>query len=266
MNKATPALSGRNLKGLRILNTRSITQGIALNQAITAAKGVSIHLPAFSIEPTGDNWLRYLPDLSKIHQAIFISSNAVDHFCMGLQQQQLTWSNSIKTTSIGKASAAALEKWNIRVDNVPLIADSEHLVQVHSLQEVQNQTIVLVKGEAGRMEIENTLVARGAKVIPLVVYRRVLPQAEQKHIESLWHDDLVDIILFTSQQAMNNIFTLFGQDAHSWLCSKPCLVISERLAEEAAKLGLQTIIISQYDTILHTLEHYNQGQTHDNEQ
>ena len=107
------------------------------------------------------------------------------------------------------------------------------------------------------MDITKTLLARGANLISVNVYRSILPNTEQKFIHSLWHDDQVDIILFTSQQAMHNIFTLFGEAARVWLCSKPCLVISERLAEAAFTLGMRTIIVSRYDTILNTLEQYN---------
>ncbi len=86
-----------------------------------------------------------------------------------------------------------------------------------------------------------------------------MPKLNSGQLYSLWHNKAVDIILFTSQQAMHNIFTLFGEDAHAWLCSVPCLVISERLKNEAALLGIQTIIVSTPETILTTLYEFNQG-------
>lgn len=246
-----------NLRGLRILNTRPLERGQALHQAICDVGGVSIDLPALAIEPTANNWLKNLPNLENINQAIFISTNAVTHFYSTIEQQRLAWPTTIKTTAIGSTTAATLAKWQIPVDHVPSIADSEHLLQLNPLQQVKNQTILLVKGEGGRMDITKTLLARGANLISVSVYRSTLPNTEQKFIHSLWHDDQVDIILFTSQQAMQNIFTLFGEAAHAWLCNKPCLVISERLAKAAFILGMQTIIVSRYDTILNTLEHYN---------
>ncbi len=247
-----------SINGLRVLNTRPTEQGLSLHQAICDAGGVSIDLPALAIEPTTNNWLKNLPNLESIHQVIFISTNAVNYFYSTLEQQGLAWPATIQTTAIGKASAAALEKWRIRRDHVPSIADSEHLLQLNILQHVKNQTILLVKGEGGKMDISNTLLTRGAHLISLAVYRRTLPNTKQKRVHSLWHDDQVDIILFTSQQAMHNIFTLFGDAARYWLCGKPCLVISERLAEAAFTLGMRTILVSRYDTILKTLEHYNQ--------
>lgn len=254
------------LQGLCVLNTRPLEQGHILRHAICEAGGTCIDFPALAIEPISDDWLEILPNLADVHHAIFVSTNAVHYFYTKLKQEGLQWPATIQTTAIGKASAAALAKWNIRIDHVPSAADSEHLLQLDTLQEVGSQTILLIKGEGGRTEIANTLLQRGANLVSLDVYRRVLPSTAAQNFHSLWHDHVVDIILFTSQQSIHNLFVLLGENARTWLCRTPCLVISERLADEASRLGMQTIIISHYDTIISTLEHYNQGLAHDKQQ
>lgn len=244
------------LHGLRVLNTRPLEQSHALEQAIDAAGGVSISLPLLSIEPSTHDWFMNLPNLREIHQLIFISTNAVNYFYKTLELKNAAWPAGIQTIAIGKATANALAKWAIHTDKIPNTADSESLLELGLLQNIKHKTIVLVKGEGGRMDIENTLIKRGAHVIPLAVYRRALPQTENQKTGSLWQDDAVDIILFTSQQAMHNIFTLFETNAHSWLRNKPCLVISERLAHAASLLGIKNIMISRYDTVLNSLNDY----------
>lgn len=251
------------LQGLRVLNTRPLEQGGLLSQAIFEAGGTSINFPTIKIDALPGNWLESLPNLMNVNHAIFISTNAVNYFYSTLQQHGLNWPSSINTIAIGKASFTALQKWHIPVAQTPPIANSEHILQLDTLKTVRDQTILLIKGEGGRAEIPNTLIQRGAKLVSLDVYRRILPSVDQHSIHSLWHDNLLDIILFTSQQAIYNMFTLLGEDAHAWLCRTPCLVISERIAEAAAMMGMQTIIISRYDTILSTLEHYNKGLIHD---
>ena len=246
-----------NLCGLRILNTRPLEQGQALTKAIVQAGGISIPLPALVIEPV-TNWLNKLPSLLTIQQAIFISPNAVNYFFETVNKSQLPWPTIIEVIAIGHASAAALTQRGVRVDSVPALADSEHLLQLHSLQQVMGKSILLVKGEGGTVEIANTVISRGAQLSSAIVYRRSLPRTKPQQLQSLWQDDAVDIILFTSQQAIHNIFTLFGEYAHPWLCRKPCIVISERLANIAEALGMQHIIVCRYDTIITTLaEHYN---------
>lgn len=244
------------MNGLRILNTRPLEQGLALHQSILDAGGISIQCPTLAIEPTPQEWLNALVPLSQVQYAIFISANAVLYFYTVLEQQQILWPSTIQTLAIGNATAEALKKWRIRVDYQPLEANSEHFLKLKVLQKIKNQTLLLVKGEGGRVSIQNTLMEREANLISLNVYRRVLPYPPPTIVHSLWQERLVDIILFTSEQSIKNLFILFGEDAHAWLCNIPCVVISERLAKAAYQMGMQTVIVSRYDMVLNTLEKY----------
>jgi uroporphyrinogen-III synthase len=245
-----------SLQGLRILNTRPLEQSRTWSHEIRALGGIAIDLPTLAIEPI-TSWFMHLPPLQLVKQVIFISANAVHHFFSALKQGAIAWPTNIQITAIGKATAAALLTYDVTAQHIPRIADSEHLLMLDSLQHVGQQTILLIKGEDGRTLINDKLKERGARLIPLSVYRGVLPPTSEEFLNSLWHDDAVDIILFTSQQVMSNLFTLFGKEAKEWLCGKPCLVISERLATEAARLGMQHITVSGYDKVLETLQRMN---------
>jgi len=249
------------LQGLRVLNTRPAEQNKTLSYAIQNAGGISIELPTIVIEPLRPDWLKTLPDLSDVDHAVFVSANAIKYYF--LAAKQLVWPSSITVTAIGQASADELTTRGIPIHHTPIDADSEHLLRLDHLQQIQNQTVMLIKGEKGRPLIEKTLRSRGADVIPVAVYRRELPKTNSLQTNLLWHDNAVDIILFTSQQSMYNLFTLFGEKARDWLCSKPCLVISERLAESASQLGMQTIIVCRHHSLLNTLEQYIKGRTND---
>lgn len=178
----------------------------------------------------------------------------------------MTWPASIQITTVGHATAAALSTWGLRAHHTPSIADSEHLLKLDILQKIKNQSILLIQGQGGRPLIADTLRLRGAHLISLAVYRRELPALKQEYIDSIWQDDAVDIILFTSQESMQNLFTLFADAGRAWIQNKPCLVISERLAEAASILGIQTIISCRHDDIASALFEYKKGLTHDNPQ
>jgi uroporphyrinogen-III synthase len=242
------------LQGLRLLNTRPYPQSQPLSQALREAGGIVIECPALAIETLNTDWLFTLPDLSTIDQAIFISANAAHHSIPKIIQQNINWPTSIQVIAIGKGTAQAINQYGLTVHLIPEQSNSEQLLAQTELQMITNQKILLFKGHGGRTLIADTLFKRGAKLTSLDVYQRVPPQLDHKYLRSLWRDDAVDIILWTSEQAMQTLFALFGKPAQTWLRQKPCLVLSERLKVAASSLGIETIIISQPEEIVTTLE------------
>lgn len=246
------------LAGLRVLNTRPLEQGRALTDAIIAAGGISITCPALVIEPIEFS----VPKLDDASQAIFISANAVHYLFERLKQLNLQWPQDVVVIAVGQGTATALRKYGVEANLIPLEATSESLLRLETLKSVANETLLLIKGQEGRTTIAKTLISRGANLRTVDVYKRVKPPFNLQFLHSLWHEKAVDIILFTSQQSMQNLFAMFGDAAHSWLCNTPCLVISERLATAAKLLGIKQIMVSSPSTILQTLDQFKQGLAH----
>lgn len=246
----------QSLQGLRVLNTRPHKQGHSLSVAIRELGGTPIELPTLEIKATKCTWLHKLTTLDKAEYALFISANAVDYCFQALEQHGIGWPSQIKAIGIGHATINALERHGISVSAMPALPDSEHLLALPCLQKVQKKTIFLFKGEGGRTLIEDELNKRQAKLIALSVYKRGMPAINYQFTNSLWRDNAVDIILITSEQSMLNLFKLFSQEAHSWLQSKPYLVISERLAQAAALFGIKKITISHPNRIINKLFDY----------
>lgn len=253
----------KTLQGLRVLNTRPKKQAQRLTQEILAVGGSAIECPALEIIPAYDHWIDTLPHLDQVQHAIFISANAV-HCCFdALGKRQIHWPTHINNIAIGRASAEALKEHQIQAHELPKKSDSEHLLELESLKHIKHQSLLLFKGEGGRTHLEEHLIKRGAHLSILTVYRRELPKVSQKLIDSIWQDDLVDIILFTSELSMHNLFKLFGKSAYGWLINKPAIVLSERIANSASLIGLQNIITCHPEQIMDTLFDYYQGSFHD---
>ncbi|CAM2823030.1 uroporphyrinogen-III synthase [Legionella worsleiensis] len=252
----------QSLKGLRVLNTRPKEQAHSLNNAITKAGGIAISCPALELVACDALWLDSLPDLNKVSHALFVSANAV-HYCFTqLQRYNIPWPKHIHVIAIGHGSAKELNQFNIEIHEIPDIPDSEHLLALKSLQQLNNQTVLLFKGIGGRQLIEQTLINRGANLHSLEVYQRVMPKVDYQLTHSLWQEDLVDIILLTSEQSMHNLFEMFCKDAHHWLKHKPFIVLSERLANLATANGITKTLVSHPDRIMSTLFDYYQGLIH----
>ena len=248
-------VNARSLHGLRVLNTRPQHQATSLAEAITHTGGVSINLPALDIKPTNTAWTNKLPTLEHIQYAIFTSPNAVHYFFTEISPR--TWPNHIKLLAIGQGTAKALIQQGLPSPTCPTQANSEHVLMLDALQHIKNHKILIIKGQGGRTLMNATLTTRGAHVSILEVYQRTLPSHNKKRIQTLWHEDAVDIILITSETALVHLFALFGEHAQAWLCSKPYLVISERLRKAAYAQGIQTVMVSSYDHIIPQLLSYS---------
>ncbi len=245
-----------SLNGLRILNTRPQPQGALLSTQIHEAQGISIECPTLEIKKSAHNWLIDLPDLTTIDYALFVSANAVTFCFEALIAQHIPWPSSIHVIAIGQGTAKALAQYQVLVNETPQIPQSESLVQLDSLKKIHNKNIILFKGDRGRTLIEEFIRKQGAHLFLMEVYQRTLPVIEPQFPLSLWRDDALDIILLTSEHSTHNLFLLFAPNAHAWLRSKPCLVLSQRLADLAAALGIEKTIISHPNEIIKTLLDY----------
>ena len=128
------------LKGLRILNTRPVSQAQELSKKIIATGGTAIECPTIEIQATNNNWLDHLPHLNNVNQAIFISSNAV-HYCFAqLKLHDIQWPASIKVIAIGHSTAKTLNDFNIPVHHIPDIPNSEHLLSIYSWQDLKTKS------------------------------------------------------------------------------------------------------------------------------
>ena len=244
------------LNKLRILNTRPKKQGQALSHLIHQLGGIAYDVPTLEIKESNTDWIEALPNLTSVDYAIFISANAVEYCFKALHKNKYAWPQQIKVIPIGQATAKILQQYQIKIDNIPLVSDSEHLLSLMSFYPLQHKKVLLFKGEGGRTLIEEGLKKEQVSLSIFNVYQRTMPFIDTQYINSLWQNDAVDIILLTSEQSIHNLFKLFGPEAHTWLQSKPCLVLSERLAQTASLLGMKTIKISHPDRIIATLLDY----------
>lgn len=245
------------LQGLRLLNTRPRLQAHALSEQVRALGGKVIEAPALVIEalPTHAFW-DVIPSVDTFSYCIVTSRNAVAPFFTALALRGYAWPAHITVIAIGHATASALHEQGIDTDALPCVTDSEHLIALPCLQAINQKHILLLKGEGGRTLIPDTLRARGADVICLDLYRRLLPPREQTPWERIWRNDEIDLILLTSEEAMHHLFILFGTAAEAWLKNKPCLTLSSRLAQKASQWGLRHVRVCRPDAILPALKQF----------
>lgn len=228
------------LAGVSIALTRPPEQAATLSRAILAAGGQVLSFPLLDIVALEDDstCLQAMTPVAQFDWVVFISSNAVAHGMPLLQQQG--YPDRVGFAAIGPTTAAALVARGVARVLVPQARyDSESLLALPELQNMQGKRVLIVRGVGGRELLAETLRQRGAVVVCAECYRRVNPQTSSAPLQQAQSAGNLHGIVVTSSEALRHLWALAG--AADWLKSIPLFVNHARIAEEAARLGLQTV-------------------------
>ncbi len=241
------------LDGLRVLVTRPNEQNQHCCELVSALGGTPVSLPLIEITPVTEddpefiNVKQCLLNLDLYHRVIFVSPNAaqigadwIDHFWpqlpIGIQ-----WIG-IGQQTVNRLSALGFSAW-CTLDGY----DSESLLSHDSMQNVQNQRILIIRGNGGRDLMRDTFLARGAKVDYCTVYYRRCPSYSEETLRAKLLDELPSALLITSGEGLTNLQKLVSAvSAHRFqaLYNTLLVVPSERIANIARELGFQRVTLA----------------------
>lgn len=253
------------LSGVRVLITRPRAQAEALARAIRADGGEPVLFPLIDILPVSDpaRLDAILATLDRFDLAIFISPNAVQFALTHLSARGRFWPASLPIAVIGAGTAQALAAHDLHAAVTPRERfDSEALLAEPALQAVAGRRILILRGEGGRALLADTLTARGATVTYAECYRRAPPLPDPQAGQWL-APGAVDIAVFTSRDALDNLLQLYDEAGRRLLRDTPALVVSTRLAEQVIRHRPRhaPLIARAGDTeLLHALRTWRLGQ------
>ncbi len=229
-----------DLRGLGVLVTRPAGQAQGLCGLIEAAGGRPLPLPTVEILPPVDAEAAKRRLSDRWHVLVFISRNAVDGALSLVGAEQLR--EAEHRAAVGKATARAMTEAGIGPTLLSAAGfDSEALLALPELAQVRGRRVLIVRGEGGRALLGDTLTDRGAEVDFAEVYRRALPDTDVSTLLPEWRRTL-HILTATSDEVLTNLLALVPESAHAWLTQLPLVVLSERNAATAARLGFQQVV------------------------
>ncbi len=211
---------------------------------ISASGGRPLSFPGMEIaEPENPLPARErLARLCDYQIAIFVSPNAVSRCLAMLGDQPLP--ESLELAAVGKGTADTLARAGYAVSIVPEgHFESEALLETPELTAVQGKRVVIVRGVGGRTLLRDTLVSRGAVVDYAEVYQRRLPDADPASLLERWSAD-VEVVTVTSQEILENLWQLCGEQGQAQLAATPLLVVSERTRMRARELGFKQVLLA----------------------
>jgi len=227
------------LEGVSIVVTRPAHQAEGLCRRLAREGAEVIRFPVMEIaEPQDKTHLIALIDsLADFDLAIFISPNAVNR-AIPLIDSRVEFPPDLLVAAVGQGSARALEKIGRPADIFPDQSfNSEALLALPELCEVEHKKIVIFRGEGGRELLANTLKERGAEVVYAECYRRIIPQFEISLLLNHWERDEIHIILVTSNEGLQNLYEMVAGPGRNNLLHTRLVVISQRMYALATKLG-----------------------------
>ena len=210
-----------------ILITRPEGKGAALAQQLEQAGYQASLFPVLKITHLTPSSTELSP-LLNADKIIFISQDAVS----ALAQLKPDINTKAQFYAVGQQTADTIyEQFGVRAA-LPKSKqyDSEGLLALKSLAQVDGSNIVLVKGQGGRPDIAKVLKERGAFLNNCIVYKREPISELGGNWTDHWKSNNVHGIVITSNAAVDAIFTPLAAPQLQWLQQCQFYVASERIA------------------------------------
>ncbi|EGW23577.1 uroporphyrinogen-III synthase [Methylobacter tundripaludum] len=233
------------LNGARVLVTRPEHQAENLSRLIEQRGGIAVRFPTLEIVSRDDDRIKStLENLDGFQWVVFISANAVN-FALKTNSGKIPRTKSVRFAAVGQATAQAMKMAGLPVDLVPEYGyNSEALLEMPQLQQVEGQNCLIVRGEGGREQLATTLRSRGAEVDYLEVYKRIIPRMDSSPVVELLAQHRLDVITVTSAEALQNLSLMLGEKNNKLLSLIPLVVVSDRIRCLAADMGFNRITVT----------------------
>jgi len=226
-----------------ILLTRPEAESRALAQALHDLDAECIVFPSLEIRPVEPDAAASarIEALDRYDLAIFVSANAV-RCGLALVRALRTWPAHTGVAAIGAATAQALEEAGFAGVLAPESGhDSDALLAHPSLQRIEGERILVVRGVGGREQLAQALRARGARIDYLEAYQRAAPDADPAPVRDIVDQGRVRATVAASAEGVRNLLGMLGPHSAPALRRIPLFVHHPRIAEAASALGFSDV-------------------------
>ncbi|HEV7775501.1 MAG TPA: uroporphyrinogen-III synthase [Luteibacter sp.] len=237
---ATAQPPSRPLAGIGVVITRPAGTAGPLVRQVRALGGLPVAVPGLSLRAiagaeTRDALLAALGD-----ELVIFTSPAAVRFAAKLAPLR----TAATVVAVGQGTAAALRVHEIAAHVPAQRQDSEGLLALDVVGELDGRRVALVGAPGGRGVLRRELAGRGARLREVHVYRRVAPRLDRRHIEPLLALPARSAVLISSAEALEHL--RHGLPGPAWERLRHALVVvsSERLREVAKEAGFAGIQVA----------------------
>ena len=232
----------RRLSGCYVISLRPVGDHGPVRRAAAAHGARVLALSPWRIERLGDAQARDgLRAALAADRVVFTSPAAV---AAARARKPLRPRPGQGWGAVGEGTGRALRRAGVPGVEWPARMDSEGLLALPALQDVQGRDVGLVTAPGGRGVIAATLAGRGARVLRANVYRRAPVPPAPRALAALRGLDAPAWLLLSSGEALERVLTAVAGDALARLRRVPVVAASERLAGLAREHGLDVAAVA----------------------
>ena len=229
-----------DLTSVTVLVTRAPHQAGPLCELIEQANGIAVRFPVTTIcevenQAQLGSAVAHVPQADKV---IFVSPNAVEFGLKALKTHAIRIDPPTEILAIGPGTANRLREQGLPVSGIPLDQfNSEGLLKLPQLVQVQGQKVVIFRGEGGRERLHDRLVALGARVDYVECYQRSLPEQIDTRAITMWRNGEIDVVTLTSNTAADHLLQLLSSSDHDLFEKAVIATVSTRVEQYCRQLG-----------------------------
>lgn len=183
-------------------------------------------------------------ELSRFSMAVFTSPYAAERVLAELRKRHLTIPTSCRCLAVGQATAAVLRAHGHEVMAPGRDMTSEGVLKLSSLLSLEDEIIVIFRGEGGRRVMDQEFAARGATVISCPLYRREPDPTHRQVLLEAIRDDAFDVVVAHSGELLDNLAAELPGNVLTQLLSHSVVVPHSRVADKARDLGAQRVEVA----------------------
>ena len=223
------------MKEVRLLVTRFAPHAQRLTDLLNAQGIVAFAQPLLALQKTTE-FNHVSKVLAKHYDCIIaVSPNAVDYTDRALAG--LNWPQT-EYLAVGLATQAKLKTATAQHVVVPeRCFDSEGLLDLSLLSDLQGKQILILRGLGGRELLCDTLTQRGAIVDYYQPYQRVAIVLCGKALTKEWQQQNINGAIISSIELLERLKDVVPSAAQEWLRTLTIYAPSERILDQAKRWG-----------------------------
>src|SRR5712692_809554 len=241
------------LNGKTVMVTRARAQSSDITAQLEALGATVIHCPTIEIAaPTSwDQLDTSIGRLGEYDWIVFTSANGVEFFFRRLVEIRGDATEALATNitcAIGPATARALVGTGAAADVVASDSRAEGALKaiidyLGGAEFVRGLSFLIPRARMARDILPAGLRRLGARVDAVETYQTIKPNVKRESITSLFTENSIDAVTFTSSSTVSNFAELLGLTDRSGLLSNTVVAcIGPITAKTAANHGLQETI------------------------